>query len=283
MTRTPPPWASRRPGWPCARSGDEGRLAPQALWFSTTDPAYVDKTNATVVHAALRLDHEVAALDLNGSVRSAVGCAGSPPCAGAIRSWWCRPTPAPGLPTSTDEREGGDAAAAVLVGRATTPGPLLAEVIGQASVTEEFLDRWRTPGDRRSKQWEERFGELHYVALGTEAFKLALGQAGLDADDVAQVIVAGTHARAVRQVAGKVGAGTGGVADDLTSAIGNPGAAQPGLLLAKALEQAEPGQVLALVVLADGADVVLLRATDALAVVDPVADGRRPGGRRTHG
>ncbi len=54
-------------------AGSEARLVPQALWFSTTDPAYVDKTNATVVHAALRLDHEAPALDLGGSVRSASG------------------------------------------------------------------------------------------------------------------------------------------------------------------------------------------------------------------
>ena len=85
----------------------------------------------------------------------------------------------------------------------TTPSRCWPRSSGRASVTEEFLDRWRTPGDRRSKQWEERFGELHYVALGTEAFKLALGQAGLGPEDVAQVVVSGTHARAVRQVAGQ--------------------------------------------------------------------------------
>ncbi len=95
--------------------------------------------------------------------------------------------------------------------------------------------------------------------------------------------MAGTHARAVRQVAGKVGAGTGGVADDLTTALGNPGAAQPGLLLARALEQAEPGQVLALVVLADGADVILLRTTEAVAgwtparSVDQQVEAGQPG------
>ncbi len=253
---------------PDGRPGADGRLAPQALWFSTTDPAYVDKTNATVVHAALRLDHEVPALDLNGSVRSASGAL-----AAALHSrdrvLLVTADTRTGLPTSADEREGGDAAAAVLIGGSDDPQPLLAEVVGQASVTEEFLDRWRTPGDRRSKQWEERFGELHYVALGTEAFKLALGQADLGPEDVAQVVVSGTHARAVRQVATKVGAGTGGVADDLTASVGNPGAAQPGLLLARALEAAEPGQVLALVVLADGADVVLLRTTEALAAWQP--------------
>jgi hydroxymethylglutaryl-CoA synthase len=248
--------------------GEAGRTVPRRVWFSTTTPAYLDKTNATVLHAALRLDRDVAALDALGSVRSGVG---------ALRAALTGSEPAlvvssdsrTGLPTSADEREGGDAAAALLVGDGTGDAPVLAEFLGGASVTEEFLDRWRTPGDPRSKQWEERFGELHYVALGQEAWKLALDDAGVAVEDVAQVVVSGLHARAVRQVSGKVGTGTGGVADDLSSAIGNPGAAQPALLLARALERAEPGQVVALVVLADGADVLLFRVTDALAAWRP--------------
>jgi 3-hydroxy-3-methylglutaryl CoA synthase/uncharacterized OB-fold protein len=248
--------------------GDAGRDLPRSLWFSTTAPAYLDKTNATVLHAALRLGRDVAANDALGSVRSAVG---------ALRAALDSSEPAlvvaadarTGLPTSADEREGGDAAAALLVGEGSHAAPVLAEYLATASVTEEFLDRWRTPGDARSKQWEERFGELHYTALGQEAWKLALDVAGVAAEDVAKVVVSGLHARAVRQVGGKVGAGTGGVADDLTSAIGNPGAAQPALLLAHALEQAEPGQVIALVALADGADVLVFRTTDALSSYRP--------------
>ncbi len=45
---------------------------PGALWFSTVTPAYVDKTNATAVHAALRLPAEVIAADFGGAVRSGV-------------------------------------------------------------------------------------------------------------------------------------------------------------------------------------------------------------------
>src|SRR3954469_5996865 len=47
--------------------------APDALWFSTVTPAYVDKTNATTMHAALRLDDDVPAFDFGGSQRSASG------------------------------------------------------------------------------------------------------------------------------------------------------------------------------------------------------------------
>ena len=32
-----------------------GMPSPSALWFSTVHPAYLDKTNATTIHAALRL------------------------------------------------------------------------------------------------------------------------------------------------------------------------------------------------------------------------------------
>ena len=43
------------------------------LAFATTEPAYLDKTNATTLHAALLLDPSSAAYDANGSVRSALG------------------------------------------------------------------------------------------------------------------------------------------------------------------------------------------------------------------
>ncbi|MCU0269643.1 MAG: OB-fold domain-containing protein [Acidimicrobiales bacterium] len=244
--------------------GEDARDLPASLWFSTTSPSYVDKTNACAVHAALRLDRAVPAVDVNGAVRSAVG---------ALQAALAADGPAlvaaadlrTGLPNSTDERDGGDAAAALVVGAATEGAPVLAEHLGGASLTEEFLDRWRVPGEPRARQWEERFGEMQYVPLATEAWKLALERCGLEAGDVAKVAVSGLHSRSVRSVAGKVGAGTGGVVDDLTTAIGNPGAAQPSLLLTSLLEQAEPGQVVALVVLADGVDVLVFRTTEALA------------------
>ena len=258
---------------------ETGRALPDSVWFSSTSPAYVDKTNATAVHAALRLDRDVAALDLNGSVRSASGALRAA-LRGTDTVLLATSDIRTGLPTSADEREGGDAAAAVLVGEGRDGAPVLAELIGGASLTEEFLDRWRTPGDVRSKQWEERFGETRYVPLGQQGWKLALDDAGVAADEIGQVIVSGTHSRSIRQVA-KVATGTGGVADDLTATVGNPGAAQPALLLAHALERAAPGEVIAMVVLADGVDVMVFRATDALAdhvparpVASQVAAGR---------
>src|SRR5438477_9532770 len=38
-------------------------VRPDAFWFATAEPAYLEKTNATAIHAALRLDADVTALD----------------------------------------------------------------------------------------------------------------------------------------------------------------------------------------------------------------------------
>ena len=44
---------------------------PRTVTFSTTAPAYMDKTNATAIHAALRFDDDCLAFDVTGSVRGA--------------------------------------------------------------------------------------------------------------------------------------------------------------------------------------------------------------------
>ena len=62
------------------RAALTGRTGPRAereslrqLFFATAVPAYADKTNATAVHAALRLPSDALAVDLAGAVRSGVG------------------------------------------------------------------------------------------------------------------------------------------------------------------------------------------------------------------
>ena len=120
--------------------------------------------------------------------------------------------------------------------------------------------------------------ETRYGPLAAQAWKEALGAAGVEAGDVDVAVVAGSHGRAVKRVAGQLGVAR--VADDLAATVGNTGTAHPGLVLANELEQAEPGQTIAVVMLADGVEVLILRATEALAgyapaltVVDQIAAG----------
>ena len=75
---------------------------PESVWFATSVPAYLDKTNATAVAAALRLPGDVGAFDFGGALRSGVGCL-----IAALRGGGTNLVVAgdlrDGLPTSADE------------------------------------------------------------------------------------------------------------------------------------------------------------------------------------
>jgi len=241
-------------------------VMPDALWFSTVSPAYVDKTNATTIHAALRLDDNVGAFDFGGAQRSVMGMLRAA-LAGPGTVLTVASDIRTGLPGGPDEAAGGDGASALLIGDGKA---VIAEHLGSASETEEFVDRWRSPGDRRSKVWEERFGETRYLPLGERAFQAALKDAELSPDQIDHLIVTGLHARAATALSNRLGVAGENIVDTRAATVGNTGAAHPGLLLTGVLETAGPGKVIALVVLADGADAVVLRTTEAITTYRPV-------------
>jgi hydroxymethylglutaryl-CoA synthase len=235
-------------------------VVPQALYFASSDPAYLDKTNATAIHAALDLPTSAFAVDIVGSVRSAVG---------AMRAARDARGPAlavlsdirTGLPGGGDERDGGDGAAAFLFADDAPDARVLAEPLGGASATAEFLDRWRLPGESASRVWEERFGEHAYVPLGEAALAEALKSAGVTAPAVKRLIVAGPHGRAVKRLAAAAGVKKEALGDDFTASIGNAGTAHAGLLFADTLDRAKSDDLIVVVSLADGADASVWRAT----------------------
>ena len=112
----------------------------------------------------------------------------------AAPRWRSSPTCAPASPGSAEERDSGDGAVAFVC----APDGAVAELVGRGAASDEFLDRWRVPGEADSHVWEERFGEELYLPLAREAFAAALKDAGLAEGDIDHAIVTGLHARAVR-------------------------------------------------------------------------------------
>lgn len=245
-----------------ARRALEGAApALDSVLFASTVPAYADKTNATAIHAALQLDPSVGAFDLGLSTRSAMaglllsagGSDTSLVATGDIRI---------GRAGSADEAAGGDAGAAIVIGEHTDEHPVVAEIIGTASRSAEFVDRWRTPGAAYSNTWDDKFAQTVYTPLGSSAFEAALLDAGVEPSDLATVAVSAPTTRIGGAVAKSLGVEH--TLDDLAATVGQCGAAQPSMLLAHLLESAQPGDVVALVSLADGADVIVLRVTEAI-------------------
>lgn len=243
-----------------------------SLVLATTAPPYLERTNATVAHAALRLDGDVVASDAAGlrgaaaSLRAALRSAepGVLVLAGDVRT---------GPSGSVEEQQGGDAGAAVLVGDAAPDGSgLVADFLGGASATREFLDRWRVPGELRTRAWEERFGQQRYDELAASAWAAACKDAGVEDAGVARFAVSAPHARAGAALAKRLVAAGATAVDGLRDGVGHCGAAHPLVLLASLVESADPGDVVALVSLADGADVLLFRVTGRSSGVATVAD-----------
>jgi uncharacterized OB-fold protein len=115
----------------------------------------------------------------------------------------------------------------------------------------------------RAKVWDDKFAEVTYAPLGVAAWHDALGAAGVTADQVAAVAITAPTARIAATVGAKLGDRR--VVDDLGSTVGQCGAAQPGLMLAALVEQAAANEILVLLSLADGADAIVVRTTDARA------------------
>ena len=243
---------------------------PDALWFATSAPAYLEKTNAAAIHAALRLDPAVGALDFGGAVRSGIGALRTA-LAGRGSTLVVAADTRDGLPTGADEAAAGDGASAVLVGD-DSDRPVLAEYLGGASRTLEVTERWRTPEGTGSHTWEERFGAHVLGPAAAAAWRDALTDSKLgDTTSIDRLVVTGLNRRAVAAAAGATGADADALVDSLADTVGNTAAAHPLLLLCSALENASPGETVAVLALADGAEAIILRATDAISEHRPAA------------
>jgi 3-hydroxy-3-methylglutaryl CoA synthase/uncharacterized OB-fold protein len=238
---------------------------PGSIYFATTTPPYLDKTNATAIHAALDLGHDGFAADVAGSARSTVAAMRA---ASGTEGLAVMGDMRTGLPTSSDERDGADGAAAFAYGPEAA-----VEIVSRTATSAEFLDRWRHPGAIAGRQWEERFGLDVYMPLIRQAVTRALGEAGLERTDHA--VVSSPHARAAATAAKELGAAPG------PEGLGYAGAADLGLRLAATLDAVKPGETVLSVSAADGCDAAVLKATDRIAegrqgppVIEQLAGGR---------
>ncbi|MBV8454411.1 MAG: 3-hydroxy-3-methylglutaryl CoA synthase, partial [Deltaproteobacteria bacterium] len=121
-------------------------IMPDALFFATTTAPYGEKLNAAIIGAATRLPIEIRAADLTGSTRA--GLSGLLQAADAARArGYAAVTMADarlGAPEGRLEQQTGDGGAAFIVGSEGVIG----EIEATASLTREFLDNWRAPGER---------------------------------------------------------------------------------------------------------------------------------------
>jgi hydroxymethylglutaryl-CoA synthase len=237
------------------------------LYFASSSPPFLDKSNATVVHTATHDDDWRSTVDLVG-LRSGIAALLTAAATGGVAVMGDQRT---GRAGSVDEVDGGDGGAAFAFGT----GDAVAEIIGTASVSLELMDVWRTPGADHAAVWEERFSQ-HVLST---AVREAVTEVGKDSGFTETPTTTVVSAPARRFAASSVG-GIGFTGDDHVQSVhraevGYCGAADPGLLLARALDTARAGDVVLVVAAVGGVDALLVRA-----LVDgpgtKALDGRRP-------
>lgn len=241
---------------------DRSRVA--AVYLASSTLPFAERLNAAVVREALTLCRNVEALDITGSQRAALsGLSEAIARAQAGRGETLvlsadnRKTRA----ASASELDFGDGAAALLIGREG----VLAEYLGSAVVSVDFVDHFRLAGEEIDYVWEERWIRDEGVGkLVPEVIATALQNSNLGAEQVDYFIFPTTFHKMEAQLAKTCGIKPEAVVDGLVRQVGDTGVPHALLLLAHVLETARPGQTILLAQFGSGAQAFVFRVTEAI-------------------
>lgn len=241
------------------------RSRVQGVTLASTTLPFADRLNAGVVKEALNLADDTAASDTTGSLR-----AGTSALIQALEGSRTRLISAADLRKARAASEGelayGDAAAAILVGQ----GEPIARVLHVHSSTIDFVDHFRASGQPYDYGWEARWvRDEGYTKLLGGAIAAALKAAGLSGEAIRHAVIPVTAKGVGEGLAKKIGIAAEAVVDPMTATVGDSGAAHPLLLLCAALERARPGELILVAGFGQGADLLILEATDALPRLTP--------------
>ena len=247
-----------------SRDAIDAGSALDALIFATTSPPYAEKSNAATVHAALSLPEATTSLEIGATSRAGLSAllVGLDLAAAGRRTLVTAADVVIGAPGGSRESAGGDAAVSFACG---PDDEAIAVLRGRASATTEVLDVWRLPEDAFASQWEERFGAEVLAPVLQEVVITALKHAGVNPPELATVILDATLPRATAGLPRALQLKPEQLADSLAASVGRAGAAHAGLLLARALDHANPGDRILVASLADGCDAAVFEVTGRIA------------------
>ena len=227
-----------------------------ALHFCSTSMPFADRSHASLLVEALRLDPHTATQDSGASLRAATSALLGAFRAGQANTLVAAAEKRLAKPGSTQEIEQGDAGVAVLTGV-----PELAEYVDGETLATDFVDHYRAADSDFDYSFEERWvRDAGYLADLPRLIPQLLQRNGIEPGDVARLVInAPARVRAkLAKLAGLSSAATASAVDD---DVGDAGCAAPLLMLAEALGNAADGDLVLVIGFGQGADLVLLRAS----------------------
>jgi len=247
---------------------------------STTLP-FADRSNSTLLAAALDLPTGIQTADFSGSLRAGTS---------AVAETTHLQDRAPRLvvaadarlakPGSSQELEFGAGAAAMLITTANDV-PAIGKIISSAHLAADFVDHYRLAGEPFDYALEERW--IRDEALSKQVpdtIARALAAAGLTAADISHFVTPGS-ASVAKRTAKLAGLEKARLQDNFREGCGETGTAHPLLMLAAALENATPGQHILAVGFGQGVDALVVRIPDVKRASHGRSVGAAMGRRKT--
>ena len=239
-----------------------------SLYLASTTFPFIDRQNSVVVSEALNLSRTIRTMDVGGSQRAGTSSlislleSNAESNALLVASEHRRTKAG-----SRSEMLWGDAAASVLIGS----NDVVAECLGIETYASDFVDHYRGEDSDFDYDWEERWiRDEGYMKAVPHTVNKLLSATGVNIGDIKHFILPSDQPRTPGVLAKRLGIDNEMVVDNQIQNIGVAGAAQPLLLLVKALELASPGEHILLVGFGQGCDAILFKATDAIVNYKPV-------------
>jgi hydroxymethylglutaryl-CoA synthase len=242
------------------------RSRVEGVYFASTTLPYKERLNAGIISLALGLDDHLRAADFTGGLKAgttALLSAHESVESGRVRNLLVTASDSRlGKPASGEEMIFGDAAAAFLVGKEN----VIAEFKGSYSLTCDFGDHFRGAFAKYDRKWEDRWirdeGVDRFIPLVIHGL---LDRYGLKVTDFKKVIY-DCHYTVARSKLNKVLGITPEMEQgNLQVEVGQCGTAQPLLMLASALDAAEPGDKILVVSFGSGCDALYFEVTKNIA------------------
>lgn len=244
--------------WDCAAGIDRQEI--DGLFFASTTSPYKEKQASTIIAGAMALRRDILAADFGGSVRAgtiALRAAIDAVTAGSAKNV---------IVTAADRRLAGangmnemffgDGAGAVLVSK----DAVAAEFEGGYTISEDFMDMWRSDRDNFVRSYEERFvREGGYTRIVPEAVNGALSKCGLKPQDIARFACFTDDPRHVNAAARILKFDPAQVQDPMFMNMGLTGTPMPLMLLVAALEETKAGDRVLVGGYGDGCDALIFK------------------------
>ncbi len=235
------------------------------IYLASISMPYANRQNASIVSTALDCKEAIRSIDFSASMKS--GTSALITAAEAVKSNGeknilvsaadCRKAKLGG----NQEMILGDGAASFLMGAEN----VIARLLDSYSVSYDFVDLRRSTAEQFDQSWEDRWiREEGYLKIIPEAISGILKANNWKIGDFSKVIIPVYASNIVDGIARKIGADKSQLQANLLDVMGDTGTSYPFILLAAALEEANPGDKILLASFGGGSDVLCFEVTDAI-------------------